>query len=44
LPPHCMDLSWSQVQLVSSWEDLTKDKWTPKPLWVAEQSIQIKMP
>ena len=39
-----MDLSWSHVQLVSSWVDLTKEICTPSERWVAEQSMHINMP
>lgn len=43
-PPSCICLNCIHVQLVSSWVERTKVKWTPKPLWTAEQSMHIKTP
>uniref|UniRef100_A0A6B0UAR4 Putative secreted protein n=1 Tax=Ixodes ricinus TaxID=34613 RepID=A0A6B0UAR4_IXORI len=44
LPPTCMARSCSQVQLVSSWVERTKDRCTPRERCTAEQSMQMKTP
>lgn len=43
-PPSCICLIWIHVQLVSKFVDRTNVKCTPKLLWTAEQSMQIKTP
>ena len=44
LPPHCIERSWIQVQLVSNCVDLTNEMCTPSERCVAEQSMQINIP
>ena len=43
-PPSCICLSCCQVQFESNCVDRTKVRWTPIPLCIPLQSIQMKMP